>query len=108
MILKCITFLFAVVALAGCCASGNGCYAPLPGSPIAWDGFDSAPAENGNDSKPMRNLPRDHEIIIGPLNEAAAQSEPKSQSSDRWAREQAADRDADAKLTKQLMICRNC
>ncbi len=108
MISKCIAFLFAVIALAGCCVSGDGCYAPLPGAPIAWDGLGSAPAEIGSEYKPKRNSLRNHEIIVGPLNEAAAQSEPKSRSNDQWAQEQAADRDADAKLTKQLMICRNC
>jgi hypothetical protein len=45
MISRSIAFLFAAVALAGCCVSGNGCYAPLPGTPTAWDGLDPAPAE---------------------------------------------------------------
>jgi hypothetical protein len=27
---------------------------------------------------------------------------------DRWVEDQAADRDADAKLKKQMMICSNC
>jgi hypothetical protein len=82
-------------------------YAPAAGAPIAWDGLGSAP-ENGNEYKPKQTSRRNTEIIVGPLNEAVAQPDPKSQSQDRWTQEQAADRDADAKLTKQLMICRNC
>lgn len=109
MISKCIAFLFAATALAGCCASGNGCYAPLPGTPIAWDGLGSPPIENETEYKPKRTSRPKTEIVVGPLNEpAATQADPKSQPQDRWTQEQAADRDADAKLTKQLMICRNC
>jgi hypothetical protein len=49
------------------------------------------------------------EIVVGPLNDVAAQPDDhKSQSSDRWAQQQADDKDADAKLTKQLKICRGC
>jgi hypothetical protein len=109
MISKCIAFVFAAVALAGCCVSGNGCYAPLPGTPIAWDGLGSPPTENEAEPKPKRTSRPKTEIVVGPLNGAAAtQADPKSQPQDRWTQEQAADRDADAKLTKQLMICRNC
>ena len=42
------------------------------------------------------------------LNEAKAPPEPKSQPDDRWSQEQAADLEADKKLTKQLKICNNC
>jgi len=107
MISKCIAFLFAAAALAGCCASGNGCYAPLPGTPIAWDGLGSPPIENEAERKPKRISRPNTEIVVGPLNETAA-ADPKSQPQDRWTQEQAADRDADTKLTKQLTICRNC
>jgi hypothetical protein len=108
MMSKCIAFVFASVALAGCCASGNGCYAPLPGTPIAWDGLGSPPTENEREYKPKRTPRSNTEIVVGPLNETRAQADPKSQPQDQWTQEQAADRDADAKLTKQLMICRNC
>jgi hypothetical protein len=109
MILRCITLLFAALALGGCCLSGNGCYAPVPGTPVAWDGLGPAPAENGGNNKPKRVSRRNTEIVVGPLNDVAARSDdPKSQSNDRWAKEQAADQEADAKLTKQLKICRGC
>jgi hypothetical protein len=71
--MKCIAFLFAAIALAACCASGNGCYAPTLGTPPAWDGLGSAPTENGGEYKPKRASRRNTEIIVGPLNEAAAQ-----------------------------------
>jgi hypothetical protein len=108
MISKCIPLLFVAVGLAGCCVSGNGCYAPVAGTATAWDGLGSDPSENGDEYKPKRTSRRNTEIVVGPLNEVAAQTDPKSQSKDRWTQEQAADRDADARLTKQLMICRNC
>jgi hypothetical protein len=106
MILKCIAFLFAAVALASCCVSGNGCYTSLPGTPIAWDG--SLPTVNETEPNPKRTSRPKTEIVVGPLNEKSAQVDPKSQAQDRWTEDQAADRDADAKLNKQLMICRNC
>jgi hypothetical protein len=108
MISKCIALLFAAVALAGCCVSGTGCYAPVPGAPIAWDGLGPTPTENVDESKPKRNSRRNQEIIVGPLNDATAKSDPRSQPTDRWSEEQAADRDAEAKLNKKLRICANC
>jgi hypothetical protein len=108
MILKCIAFLFAAVALASCCVSGNGCYTSLPGTPIAWDGLGSLPTVNETEPKPKRTSRPKTEIVVGPLNEKSAQVDPKSQAQVRWTEDQAADRDADAKLNKQLMICRNC
>jgi hypothetical protein len=100
--------LVSTVALTGCCASGSGCYGPTPGTPTAWDGLGSAPSQNVGEYKLRRNSRRNNEIVIGPLNEAEAASEPKSQPDDRWAREQAAALEADKKLTKQLKICSNC
>jgi hypothetical protein len=97
MILKYIAFLFAAVALGGCCVSGNGCYAPSPGTPIAWDGLGAAPTESVEEIKPKRNTRRNREMLNG----IAAQS-------DRWSEEQAADREADANLRRQLRICTNC
>jgi hypothetical protein len=97
MISKCIALLFAAVALAGCCLSGSGCNAPSPAGPIAWDGLGQAPTENVEETKPKRNSRRANQMP----NDVAAPS-------DRWSEEQAADREADAKLRKQLKICANC
>jgi hypothetical protein len=97
MITRSIAFLFAAVALAGCCVSGSGCYAPLPGTPTAWDGLDPAPT--GTIARPK------NEIVIGPLGDVPVEP-PKPQ--EAWAQQEAADRADEAKLKKQLMICRNC
>ena len=98
--------LTSTLALTGCCASSNGCYSPLPGAPIAWDGVGANP--NTVDYKPRRRSRRSHEIILGPLNDKTAQSETKAQSSDRWEQEQAADKEAEKTLTRHLKICANC
>jgi hypothetical protein len=108
MILKCVTFLFAAAALAGCCVSGNGCYARLPAASIAWDGLGSHPMDGETKPKPKRTSNPKKEIVVGPLNEAPAQVDPKSQSHDRWVEEQDANQDADAKLKQQMKICSNC
>jgi hypothetical protein len=109
MILKCIAFVLAAAVLGGCCVSGTGCYAPLPGAPIAWDGLGVAPTENGGDEdKPRRRSRRAHEIAVGPLRQAGTQSDSQSQFKDRWMLEQDVEREADAKLTKQLRICTHC
>jgi hypothetical protein len=100
--------IVSTLALAGCCASGSGCYGPTPGTPIAWDGLGSRPSENVGQYEPRRNSRRNREIIVGPLNEAKAPPEPKSQPDDRWTQEQAAALEADKKLTKQLKICNSC
>jgi hypothetical protein len=110
MVSKWIVLFCALTALAGCCASGNGCYAPVPGTPVAWDGLASGAPNDGSEDKPKRtssHKPR-QEIIVGPLNDSSAGPDSKAQANDRWTQEQAADREADAKLTKQLLICRNC
>jgi hypothetical protein len=104
MISRSIVFLFAAVALAGCCVSGNGCDAPLPGTPTAWDGLDPAPAETAaqaTEYRPRKIARPKNEIIIGPLGDVPAEP-PRPQ--EAWA----ADRADEAKLKKQLMICRNC
>jgi hypothetical protein len=110
MISKYIAFLFAAGALAGCCVSGNGCYAPLPGTPMAWDGLGPSPTETAQaiEYRPRQSARPKKEIIIGPISDAPAQPDPKPQAEEAWAQQEAADRDADAKLMKQLMICRNC
>jgi hypothetical protein len=108
MISRCIVFLVGAVALAGCCVSGNGCYAPLPGTPTAWDGLDPAPtgtAAQATEYRPRKIARPKNEIIIGPLGDVPAEP-PRPQ--EAWAQQEAADRADEAKLKKQLMICRNC
>jgi hypothetical protein len=108
MISRSIAFLFAAVALAGCCVSGNGCYAPLPGTPTAWDGLDPAPTETAaqaTEYRPRKIVRPKNEIVIGSLGDVPVEP-PKPQ--EAWAQQEAADRADEAKLKKQLVICRNC
>jgi hypothetical protein len=110
MIVKCIAILFVVATLTGCCVSGSGCYAPSAGAPTAWDGLGSAPAENavGAEDRPRKSARSKKEIIIGPIGDVGAEPSRSPEAQDAWAQQEAADRAEEAKLTKQLMICRNC
>ena len=47
------------------------------------------------------------EIIVGPLNDAPPRAEAKSRY-DEWTRLPNEDPEADAKLARQIKICRNC
>jgi hypothetical protein len=109
MISKCIAFLVAALMLANCCALGNGC-APAAGSPVAWDGFGSAPMD---DTQPLELRPKQHarakrEIILGPLDAAATEPNSKLQPKDSWEQQQAADQADEARLKRKLVICRTC
>jgi hypothetical protein len=110
MISKCIVFLFGAVALGGCCLSGNGCYAPVPGAPIAWDGLGSPPTETGEvpEDRPRKNTQRKKEIVAGPIGDVPTGPNRKPQSDEAWARQEAADQADEARLRKQLKICSNC
>jgi hypothetical protein len=109
MISKCLAFLVAALMLANCCALGNGC-APESGAPIAWDGLGSAPA---NDTQPLELRPKKNErarreIILGPLDAAAAEPNSKVQPKVSWEQQQQADQADEAQLKRKLMICRTC
>jgi hypothetical protein len=110
-----IALLIAGTALTGCCATGTGCNTPSPGAPIAWDGLGEAPTANdepGEEKRPKRRTARNREIILGPLSE----SPPKQTSTgsdtrsrhEEWTRLPTEDAEADAKLARQLKICRGC
>jgi hypothetical protein len=117
MILKWLALLVAAFMLAGCCALGNGC-APESGAPVAWDGLGSAPASDTPpvELHPAKRTQAKKEIILGPLDAAGAEqndkTQPKAQSKaqpkGQWEQEQATDQEEDAKLKRQLMICRSC
>jgi hypothetical protein len=110
IISKCGTLVFAAVALAGCCLSGT-CYAPLPETPTAWDGLGSAPTETSQatEHRPQKRARPKKEIILGPIADVPAEAEShKLQGKDAWEQQEAEDRDADAKLNRQLKICRDC
>jgi hypothetical protein len=104
MISRCFVLLLAV-ALTGCCASGVGCNALTPGAPVVWDGLGPAAVENIIvDSTATGSAVAEHKKS----RRAAARVDTKSQNGDQFEQQQAADQDADAKLNKQLKICRDC
>jgi hypothetical protein len=110
MIFRSIVFVFGAVALAGCCALGSGCYTPLPGAPIAWDGFGSPPTETAEapESPPKKNTRPKKEIIVGPIGEVSARANTKPQADEAWEQQEATDRADEQRLTKRLKICTNC
>ena len=112
MISKYIALVFASTALAGCCLSPNGCYAPLPGAPVAWDGLGTAPTETettgATEDRPRKTARVKKEIIIGPIGAAAAEPKPKLTGREAFLQQEAADRVEEEKLTKKLKICSDC
>jgi len=111
MHMKLLALLIAATALTGCCASGTGCSTTTPGTPIAWDGLGEPPTANdapGEEKRPAkRRTARNREIILGPLNDATAQSDAKARY-DEWTRLPNEDPEADARLKRQIKICQNC
>lgn len=111
--IKLIALLVACSALSGCCVSGTGCSTtPTAGAPLAWDGLGEPPTADGESagpSKPKRRTARnrDHEIVLGPLNETSPKSDAKARY-DEWTRLPNEDPEADAKLRRQIKICQNC
>jgi hypothetical protein len=112
---KILVLLVAATALSGCCASGNGCYAPAAGTPLAWDGLGEPPTADGmqpGDGRPSKRrvANRSREIVLGPLNSVPANGSPSNAKAayDEWTRLPNEDPDADARLKRQIKICQNC
>jgi hypothetical protein len=108
-------FALIAFALAGCCASGTGCPVSLPADLAAWDGQGvrpddgAAPPKADTASRPAskKRIARPKtEIIVGPVSPASADAKPQMEQ--WWAEKEAADKAADAKLTRQLKICSDC
>jgi hypothetical protein len=111
MLTKFMVLLVAGSALTGCCVSGTGCATQTAGAPIAWDGLGAPPTANdapGEEKRPAkRKTARSREIILGPLNGAAPQTDAKARY-DEWTRQPNEDVEADARLARQTKICRGC
>ena len=112
MLTKFMVLLVAGSALTGCCVSGTGCSTTATaGAPIAWDGLGEPPTANdapGEEKPPAkRRTARNREIILGPLNDAPAQSNAKARY-DEWTRQPNEDVEADARLARQTKICKGC
>ena len=117
MLTRFMVLLVAGSALTGCCASGTGCSTTqTAGAPIAWDGLGEPPTANdtpGEEKRPAkRRTARNREIILGPLNDAPAQSNAKARYAkaryDEWTRQPNEDVEADARLARQTKICKGC
>lgn len=115
MISRGVALLFGAFALAGCCVSGQGCYAPISTAPFAFE--PSAPAGDADLDAPRKKVAQklpaqklsDQKLPDNGLPKAtAAQRNAMAQDGGKWEDEQAADREADAKLSSQLKICRGC
>jgi hypothetical protein len=108
MISRCILFLAAALLLANCCAVEIGC-APPPGASIAWGGPGAGPADDSEvmEAQPTKPARARRQITPGPLN-AAATVQNKSQATDSWEQQQAADQADEARLKRKLTICRAC
>jgi hypothetical protein len=119
MISRVVALLFGAFALAGCCMSGQGCYAPISTAPFAFE--PSAPSDADLDAPrkkvaqklpaqklPVQDLSAQKLPVDGGPNGNAAQRNAMAQDGGSWEDEQAADREADAKLSSQLKICRGC
>ncbi|HEY3793168.1 MAG TPA: hypothetical protein VGM09_15145, partial [Bradyrhizobium sp.] len=109
---KWIALLFSAIALAGCCASGSGCYAPVAGTPVAWDGLGPPPDDQPRvvtekgviEEQPKRAA----KPVVKPNGGGTAASAIKPHSDEWWAQKDAEDRDAEKALTRKLIICRGC
>ncbi len=119
-----VALLCGAFALAGCCMSGQGCYAPISAAPFAFE--PSAPSDADFDApkkklaqkvaqKPaVQKLPVQDLSANGLPNATAAQRNAMAQDGGqsghdgKWEDQQAADREADARLSSQLKICRGC
>jgi hypothetical protein len=109
-----IVLVLAALALAGCCASSTGCYVAIPGVPTAWDG-DGARPDDDEAALRKKSVKRPKSAMgiagsqvgarAGALADARGEVVPPT---DVFAAKDAADRDADARLMRKLMICRGC
>ncbi len=114
MISKCIFFLFAALMLASCCTLGTDCMptsgAPVSGAPAAWDGLGSDPTDSPQrtEQPPRKQARAKQEIILGPLDGDAPEQTGKVQSKEQLERDQAANKDDEAKLKRKMIICSSC
>jgi hypothetical protein len=103
MIPKYVALAFVSIALAGCCAFGTTCEAPMAGPNVAWDGL--GPAPDAPAKKKTVSRPR-NEVALQP--KAELPSDNKLGSRNVWETEAEEDRADDARLAKKLKICDGC
>ena len=102
MISKCVAFVFAALALAGCCAFGTTCDVPTAGPHAAWDGL--GPVSN-DDARPAKvSRPR----AASARSTSDVQGESSLQTRDNWEQQEAVNKADEARLSKKMMICNGC
>jgi hypothetical protein len=102
MISKCIAFVIAALALAGCCAFGTTCDVPTAGPHTAWDGLGPVANDNARPAKVSR--PRE----ASARSTSDVQGESSLQGRDKWEQQEAANKADEARLSKRMMICNGC
>jgi hypothetical protein len=109
-VLRWLLLALAVAVLAGCSASGNSLYAPLPKTPTAWNGADYATRveTEGQAVGSVRVLHPKTEVTAGSIGYKSPDPALKPYSKEWLAQEEAIDREADAALVKKMTICRGC
>jgi hypothetical protein len=91
-----IVFVFAAFALAGCCASGTGCPAPLPPELATTDGLVSSRDDGFQPGEPS--------IAVGESKGRMV----RSKANRSFAEQDAMDQQAAAELASHLKICNGC
>ena len=103
-----IVFVFAAIGLAGCCASGTGCPVNLPPDLATSDGLMSSRDGGMQPDEPSTGKAgrSNSAMMTDPGTEPRRHAR---QNVERSYEEQvAADRDADAELTRHMKICNGC
>jgi hypothetical protein len=123
MMSRVVALLCGAFALAGCCMSGQGCYAPISTASFAFEPASEADLEAPRKKiaqkpaapKPaqqfaVQKLPLDDlpSATAAQRNAMAQDGVQPGQDGSKWEDQQAADREADARLSSQLKICRGC
>jgi hypothetical protein len=102
MISKCLAFVIAALALAGCCAFGTTCDVPTAGPHAAWDGL--GPVSNDN-ARPAK-VSRPREASARSTSEVHGES--SLQARDKWEQQEAVNKAEEARLSRRMIICNGC
>ena len=107
MIRRLSIIVAAGLALSGCCIGSGCCIQPPTGVLASWDGLGPLPKTNNVKPAKVRKTSEPEEYKDDtPNEEELAGLRPYS--TEWWAVRDAIDHAADVKLSKKLIICRNC
>lgn len=97
----------AGLALSGCCL-GTGCYIQPPSAQTCWAGLGPLPVRNN--VKPAKARKKTEAVASGDESskKEAELAALKPYSEEWWSVRDAIDRAAEVKLSKKLIICRDC